>query len=555
MPKSFEIIRARTKDDVAVLIDRIMRTKQNDVGIVLPKNSIISANPESLKMIQQEAEGVGRRLFLATENSEIKASAKKLNISFFNPSEVEVEKINSHHQIKAAKRIIDIVPPQLVYYEKEEIEPCPEQELTPSPAPVLEEAQPLASDNRDLEKNIENFYNNSVSKTFLPMPKKAFSLKRLVGLLIIIGIFSLISVLYLLLPKANIKISAKTIPVKISIPVAVSKNTSTIDLANGIIPGQYFSLSKTGHKTIDLSNNQEEAVSRAGGFIDIYNAYSSAPQKLVAQTRFETKDGKIFRLQNAIIIPGAQVSGNTLTPSFVRVAVLADQPGEEYNIGPSYFTIPGFEGSPKYAGFYAKSTESMAVDKIGSVLTKELLEKNKQELLNELVINAKNDAFNTIENSRLKLIEGASTTIIKEFNSSASIGSITKSADIKMKLEWQAIVFNEDNFKTLVNYFVSQKYSDLKSFDFEGNINYPQVTKVDFRKKEMFFVYNINKTAALAIDINDLKSELVNRDENEIRELIAGKSFINSATILLWPFWVNRAPNDPNKINVIVDKN
>lgn len=550
MPENLEIIRARTKDDVAILIDRVMRAKQNDVGIVLPKNSIITANPEALKIIQQEVEGIGRRLFLATEDPEIKASAKKLNISLFDPSsEIEAKKTNSLYQVKTVKKIIDILPPQAIYSE---------------PLPILGEAEPqipetfeknLANDNRDLEKNIENFYNNPSPKHSLSMPKRAFSLKGATVLLIVIGIFSLVSVLYLLLPKANIKISAKTIPVKISIPVAVSKNISTVDLVNGIIPGQYFSFSKTGYKTIDLSKNQKEIVSRASGFIDIYNAYSSASQKLVAQTRFETKDGKIFRLQSAITVPGAKVSGSKLIPSSVRVAVLADQPGEEYNIDLSYFTIPGFKGSPKYAGFYAKSTESMASGKIGRILTKETLEKNKQELLNDLINDPKNDNLNIAGSQNLKVIDGASSVKIQEFNSSVPIGNATDLATITMKVTWQAIAFSETDFKALVNYSISHKYSDLKNFNFEDNINYPQTTKTDFNKKELFFVYNIDKVAALAIDIDNLKKELVNRSENEMRELISGKNFINSATISLWPFWVSHAPASPDKINIIVDKN
>jgi len=543
MPENIEIIRARTKDDAAVLIDRVIRAKQNNIGIILPKNSIIAASPESLKIIQQEAESIGRQLFLATENPEIKAFAKKLDISLFNPSSFQC-------QAKAIKRIIDILPPQSIYSEKSD------------PLPVLEEVEPQiyetfekppVSNNPDLEKNIENFYNDLVPKTFLPIPKKAFSLKGAAVLLVVVGIFSLVSVLYLLLPEANIKISAKTIPVKISIPVAVSKNASTIDLANGIIPGQYFSLSKTGHKTINLSNNQQEVISRAGGFIDIYNAYSSAPQKLIVQTRFETKDGKIFRLQNAIIVPGAKVSGAKLTPSSIRAAVLADQPGEEYNIGPSYFTIPGFKNSPKYAGFYAKSMESMASSRV--VLTEETLEKSKQKLLNELIAGLENDNLNTVGGPNLKLINGASSVKIQEFNSSVPVGSIADSVNITMKIMWQAIAFNETDFKALMNYFVSHKYPDLKNFNFGDSISYPRTTKTDFKKKELFFVYNIDEVATMAIDIDNLKKELVGCNENEMRELISGKGFISSATISLWPFWVSHAPDSPGKINIIVDKN
>jgi hypothetical protein len=54
MSQGFEIIRARVKDDAVVLIDRLMRSKQQEVVFVLPKNSIIIADLNSLKILKEE---------------------------------------------------------------------------------------------------------------------------------------------------------------------------------------------------------------------------------------------------------------------------------------------------------------------------------------------------------------------------------------------------------------------------------------------------------------------------------------------------------------------
>ena len=72
MSEGFEIIRARTKDNVAILIDRLMRSKQPEVVLVLPKNSILEADLNSLKILKEEAESIGKNLSISTENNEIK---------------------------------------------------------------------------------------------------------------------------------------------------------------------------------------------------------------------------------------------------------------------------------------------------------------------------------------------------------------------------------------------------------------------------------------------------------------------------------------------------
>ena len=543
MSEGFEIIRARTKDNAAILIDRLVRSKYPEVVLVLPKNSILAIDLNSIKILKEKAESVDKKLFISTENNEIKIFAEKIQLPIYNS--------NSHKGGKELKRMLDIVPPSFKTHD--EIEP----NFIPQQEPVIyeiinENIVPELNKNNDseLEKDLEDFYNEPKSKSENKFPtigsKRLLSFNRIVVSFVGIGVLLLTTAMYLILPKANIKLSLKEAPIKVTIPVAISKNISSPDLANGIIPGQYFLLSKSGSKIIETSNESGNSPLKTGGFIFIYNAYSTAPQKLVVQTRFETKNGKIFRIQNPVIVPGAKMSGTQLIPSSIKVEVISDAAGEEYQIGPSYFTIPGFKGSSKYAGFYAESTEPMTLVQNSSTLSSQEIEKTKKNLEDALVNELKNDTLNTFKDSDLKLIDGASTVKIDEFKVNSQI--------VSMKITWQAIFFKEKNFRALVDYSVSNKYPDLKNFDFEDDITYPQATKSDFKKGEIFFTFELDKTNAFAVDLAGLKKELAGLDENGIRSIISNKNFINNATISLWPFWVKQAPGNPDKINITLDK-
>ena len=451
-----------------------MRSKQPEVVLVLPKNSILEADLNSLKILKEEAENIGKNLSISTENNEIKIFAEKIQLPIYNYSSPKKE--------KKIKRMLDIVPPSFKISDEIETNFIPQQE------PVIYEVanknivSELSKNNdSELEKNLEDFYNEPKSKPKNKFPivgsKRLLSFNRVIISFVGIGALLLVMAMYLILPKANIKLSLKEIPIKVAIPVAISKNISSPDFANGIIPGQYFLLSKSGSKIIETSNENDILPLKTGGFIFIYNAYSAVSQKLVAQTRFETKDGKIFRIKNSVIIPGAKMSGTKLVPSSIKVEVISDAAGEEYQIGPSYFTIPGFRGSSKYAGFYAESTESMAYIQNNSTLSNQEIEKTKKNLENTLVNELKKDTLNTFKDSDLKLIDGASTVKIDDFKAN--------SQTISMKITWQAIFFKEKDFRALVDYSVSNKYPDLKNFDFEDNITYPQATRSDFKKGEI----------------------------------------------------------------------
>ena len=94
----------------------------------------------------------------------------------------------------------------------------------------------------------------------------------------------------------------------------------------------------------------------------------------------------------------------------------------------------------------------------------------------------------------------------------------------------------------------------MKNFEFKDTITYPQIARSDFKKGEIFFTFNLDKDNAFTVDLVGLKKELVGLDESGIRHVISDKNFINSAAISMWPFWVKQAPDNPDKINISLDK-
>ncbi|TXH01714.1 MAG: hypothetical protein E6P95_01335 [Candidatus Moraniibacteriota bacterium] len=124
-----------------------------------------------------------------------------------------------------------------------------------------------------------------------------------------------------------------------------------------IFPGRVATLERTVQVT-EAATGTVGDTSKARGKIKIYNNFSSESQPLVATTRFETKDGKIFRLIEAVVVPGFTEKSGQRERGVVEATVVADQAGGNYNISPTTFTIPGFKGSPKYDAFSAESFQT-----------------------------------------------------------------------------------------------------------------------------------------------------------------------------------------------------
>ncbi len=116
-----------------------------------------------------------------------------------------------------------------------------------------------------------------------------------------------------------------------------------------------------------VAHGTKEVEKRASGEIVIFNSYNGTPQRLIERTRFTAPDGKIFRIEEPIVVPGGVLKSGTLTPGSIVATVYADEPGKEFNIGLTDFTIPGFKGDPRYDKFYARSKTPMEGGFVGTL--------------------------------------------------------------------------------------------------------------------------------------------------------------------------------------------
>ncbi len=137
---------------------------------------------------------------------------------------------------------------------------------------------------------------------------------------------------------------------------------------------------------------------RARGTVLVSNAFSSAPQALLATTRLQDPSGKIFRLRSGVIVPGARVSEGKIVPTSISAEVIAEEAGEASNIEATEFRFPGFRGTPKYQGFSARSEQAFTGGFVGEArivepedlgraseeLTRTAIEALKQELAEKI---------------------------------------------------------------------------------------------------------------------------------------------------------------------------
>jgi len=353
------------------------------------------------------------------------------------------------------------------------------------------------------------------------------------------------------LPRVEIKIIAKKTPWNYNDWLWASKETLNIDVVVKRIPAEVFKETKNVN-FVYPSNGRKMVEKKASGEITIYNAFSSKPQTLIAETRFETLDGKIFFLTKKIIVPGAEITDGKIAPSSVKAIVIAEKAGVEHNI-PSVarFTLPAFKGSPKYDGFYAKSDRPITGGFVGEMsypteddirLAKEKNRAVLEESLNILLTSQMPKELKIIEGGReFKILK---ETVGEEMDSQGKFSVFSEAA-------LAIIAFRESDVLELMRNLVKSGLGD----DFkekEYSLQYG-ATRGDFDKGELSFKIDYRGFFWQQINIESFKNSVLNKRENELKVAVFSLPGVEKAVVSFWPFWVKSVPDKTNRIKVIME--
>lgn len=398
----------------------------------------------------------------------------------------------------------------------------------------------------------------------LPSIKQIKKSKKTILFLIsfFIGIPLIISAYYLVmvvLPRAEIKIISQKEILDFEGVVTADRNLAIINYEQAIIPANFFIFRETHEREFEATGKGDDG-RKAKGIITIYNNFSTLPQILVANTRFLSPDNKIFRLDSRVAIPGATMKDNQLVPSTIDVEVTADQVGPDYNIPPCTipckFVIPGFEGTPKYEGFYGISSKPMSGGTLGKVLVVTHSDiKNAERIVGDEIFEKKlSDKILEMKIPKeLKILNEAKSGVkIIKLSSDADIGDIKDKFKISIEGERRFLAFKESDLEKYLRLKLADKKSEKFEFCGEPELVYNKV-QPDFNLGALKLTIKFSFPTCYQLNEKKLLELLRGKNYSDVVKIIKDIEGIEEIKIKLWPWWIKRVPLNARRINIIVN--
>lgn len=352
--------------------------------------------------------------------------------------------------------------------------------------------------------------------------------------------------------RMEVRISPKALSMDINKTILLNKNPG-----NHVLLFRTLTLADAREGRFSATENLSGAT-KAGGTVVIFNKSKDA-QVLIASTRLEAPNGNIYKIPKTIVVPGAKQQNGESVPGSKETEAVADQPGENYNLGLSDFTLPGLRGSPRYELVFARSkTEIVGGGNANQIVVGR---GDRDAALAELISRGRKEAENAILKKmppgEFLLAPSVEYVVLSE-SSSPALGAAAESFSFKIEAEARAATINRDELEAALLQGVPEAASlggskmrikNLEQLGFRMN-GY----KFDADK----FNLEISGRAELEAELDEaaVKNTIAERDIRDATGVLSAFPDISRAEVRFKPFWIKliypQLARNPGRIDIIL---
>ena len=558
-------------DEITGIYDKLKKYKMRNIYIVVPKRAILFQSIVNLRILKRKSEDLDKTIYIITNDQNGMQLAERAGFTVFDKLEG-----NEHPSLVSGKL------------------PDDQMQITPLEASIntYEDDAPTRLKSKKLSiaelirrtkknENQPERPQSQLNKKKRVKEKTRFVLvspnRQALVILTTIAVLILFLIIYIALPGATIYLSPKSNTLSVSANVTLAdaaKNQSYLDTHPQNVIASYQVETTVQKKMTYFTTGNKFEGKNATGTISIINT-SGKEWPLVEQTRFQTSDGLVFRIQKGVTVPASTIAGAGKLDAFV-VADEADANGqiigERGNIQPSKFFLPGLsednrqkisaESSSAFAGGQTITHKQVTKDDLDAAKGKMEAElrnaaeeqlktqvvKTNAEKSMDLILLTGNNAI-TLGNPSVIIPEGLEGQIVDQFEISGTIpakgtaynynelANILK-AKLKLSKSPEKKLIRIDSESISYRLIPIEAGADITRQTITATIKGVEQYEIDPEKEN-------GKRL-----IDNIKNHILGKSISEAETYIQQLPSINKVQISSWPAWSPTIPNVPDNIKI-----
>lgn len=528
-------------EEITSVIDRLKEENDEEISLVVPKESGLVQSVVNLKLIKKEAEKLKKTITIITANKIGRSLAENVGLNALSGS--AENKSPTKIEPKFGEKV------EIDY--REEPKEKEGEESVFKKGEIKDEVL-LKEEDEKKDKDISEkpaLEKSSLSDGKEPVKKGKFKVNSFFVFLAA-AFISLFVFGYFYIPRAKITVQVKSERKDFETDITVDKNEPETKVDTGIVTAELIEIEKDFSKRFN-SSGKKNVGTKAKGSIKITNLFSTSSQTLVSGTRFESS-GLIFKSTETATVPGYTDPGGGKVAGTINVSVEADDVGTQYNIGPSSFNIPGFQGSGKYDSIKGASTSAMTGGESREIkiVTQSDINQSKEDYLKEaeeeakkeMIAKAKKDFSVTDDTSEIKLISAITDP---------KVGEEGSTFNLTLKISAKGLAYKEKDISDVFNKKAQDEVGTQKKVIDDGfSEGEKKVTKLDLSNGS--FTMNITSKISLGniIDNKKVLVEIMGQTEKKSREYLENLENVEGVKIDFWPRFIKRIPRIEKHVTI-----
>ncbi|HEX7259563.1 MAG TPA: hypothetical protein VF272_01375 [Candidatus Saccharimonadia bacterium] len=539
------VIYLEVDEDITAAVDKLSKSESEKVQLVTTKRSTLLQSVINLKLLQKAAKGSNKELIIVTTDRVATSLAGRLGIPVASQVGETAKVPSAMAAVAAADDEIDggMVGEPTMNAATGMTTPLTAMAAEPPLPPSTPPSAPAMPSNTQVAApKPKGQHVPSISG----MQKRVlWGVAGVVGLGMIFGIFY-----YLASAKVTLFANASQVNTKFAFTADPAAKRS--DIGNNLLSAQRLSLSKAVTASVEATGTKDLG-SKARGSVIVSNSYDSNDHPLVSGTRFVASNGLVFRSTEDAVVPGGSLKSGKVVPGQVSVAVQADQNGDQYNLGPGKYTIPGLPADQQ-SGISGQGEQmSGGTTKTAKVVTQPDIAKAQAAALESDRPASAKELANKASDSQT-VIDASLQQNVTSSDSNPAVNSEAQTATLTLQVTYSQLAVEKSDLSKLARTEESKQLGGQSQIYDDGSdkLEIALVAKPQSADSAQKFNAAATAFAGTKIDTAALAKELKGKKYGDALDIAQRVPGVDRAEISLKPGWFTRLPGISSHINITI---
>ena len=540
MSDAKDTIYVDVEEEITGIVSKVQKSPKDIVALVLPKRASVLQSVVNMKLLKRSAQQAGKKVVLITSESRLLPLAGA--VGMFVASNLTSK---------------PYIPPSpnsdlaIASNEPEGISIDPD-----TPVAELAPDAKFAGDNAD-GIEIDNTKpavtppagKTKASKGKSKIPSFSKFRKRLIfGGLALVALIVFLVWAFAFAPKAQVTVRANTKELPLNIELRANKQAGEANPAEKVVRAIDEKLEKEDSETVEATGEKNNG-NKASGKVNLRNCSSKTGKVNIPKgTGVSSGELTFLTTESVSLSPSTFYGdGTCATSQTEEVSVIANEPGEKYNVSSQSYNVNGYSGVSGDGSAMTGGT-----DKKVKVVSETDIKKAKERL---------NSKQNTAEDEiRDKLTQGGFTPVESSFDAgqqkytvNPSVGSEADQVTVTSKTTYTMLGINTDDIKKVIEEEVKNQEDGMNQSILSDGLNTANFEILSESDDQAIVTMETTVVSGPDVDEEAIKSQIVGKKDGESEDILNNISGFSDADVKISPFWVSKIPK-ASKIEFIVQQ-